>query len=70
MRILNQLDKGCSRLSGFYLQIKTNVQHKLLKQKHVGKEITDLEMKNAILQLTKMKIFAAKLKSSFTESAK
>ena len=57
-------------MSGFYLQIKTNVQHKLLKQKHVGKEITDLEMKNAILQLTKMKIYAAKLKSSFTESAK
>ena len=34
--------------------------------KHDEQEITDLELKKAILELTKMKIYAAKLKSSFT----
>ena len=67
LRILNQLDRGCTRLSGFYLQIKTNCQHKILKMKHEERQITDQELKKAILQLTKMKMFAAKLRSSFTE---
>ena len=67
LRILHQLDRGCTRLSGFYLHIKTNCQHKILKMKHQEEQITDLELKKAILQLTKMKMFAAKLKSSFTE---
>ena len=67
LRILNQLDRGCTRLSGFYLHIKTNCQHKILKMKHQEEQITDLELKKAILQLTKMKMFAAKLKSSYTE---
>ena len=66
MRVLNQLDRGCSRLTGAYLQIKTNCQHRLLKLKHDEQEITDLELKKAILELTKMKIYAAKLKSSYT----
>ena len=68
LKILHQLDRGCSRLTGFYLQIKTNCQHKVLKMKHVEKQITDLELKKAILELTKMKMFAAKLKSNFTET--
>ena len=66
LRILNQLDRGCSRLTGFYLQIKTTCQHKLLKMKHDDREVTDLEMKKAVLKLTKMKMFAAKLKSCYT----
>ena len=69
LRILNQLDRGCTRLSGFYLHIKTNCQHKILKMKHEEKQITDLELKKAILQLTKMKMYAAKLRSSFTEES-
>ena len=62
LNTMSQLEGGCSRLAGKYLQIRSTCHTSLLKMKHANQEISEEELKSGISQVLKCKLLVSKLR--------
>jgi len=62
LNTMSQLEGGCSRLAGKYLQIRSACHTSLLQMKHANQEISEEELKSGISQVLKCKLLVSKLR--------
>jgi len=66
LETLTMLDEGCTRLNGKYLLLLLTAQQKLLVIKKKKEEIEENDFRAAMMEITKAKLQAAKMISSFS----
>jgi len=62
---LQMIDTGCSRLMGKYLLVLADSQQKLLKRRKAEEGISMQELKQAAMELTRVKLTASKMLSQY-----
>ena len=67
---LAMLDGGGTRLNGKYLMMLLMGQQKLLMIRNKEQKIDDIDLKSAIMEITKGRLQAAKLMSPFATNGK
>ena len=67
---LAMLDGGCTRLNGKYLMMLMMGQHKLIMIRNKEQKMDEIDLKSAMMEITKGRLQAAKMMSPFMINGK